>query len=91
MRSANHVKEAALAGADVATIPTSMIKSLADHVLTEKGVAQFTKHWAARRKLTILFSNRGDTRVKGDHYKAALQSTLRLFYDLISLSLLRQR
>ena len=47
MRSANHVKEAALASADVATIPPAVIKALADHVLTEKGIAQFTKDWAA--------------------------------------------
>lgn len=47
IRSANHVKEAALAGADVATIPASVIKSLANHVLTDKGLAQFEKDWAA--------------------------------------------
>ncbi|WP_426034374.1 fructose-6-phosphate aldolase [Cypionkella sp. TWP1-2-1b2] len=47
IRSANHVKEAALAGADVATIPASVIKGLANHVLTEKGLEQFAKDWAA--------------------------------------------
>ncbi|SFD03692.1 fructose-6-phosphate aldolase [Tropicimonas isoalkanivorans] len=47
IRSANHVKEAALAGADVATIPPAVIKSLAKHVLTDKGLDQFAKDWAA--------------------------------------------
>ncbi|WP_054007109.1 fructose-6-phosphate aldolase [Cypionkella psychrotolerans] len=47
IRSANHVKEAALAGADVATIPPNVIKSLANHVLTDKGLEQFAKDWAA--------------------------------------------
>lgn len=47
IRSANHVKEAAIAGSDIATIPPAVIKGLAKHVLTDKGLAQFTKDWAA--------------------------------------------
>lgn len=47
IRSANHVKDAAIAGADVATIPASVIKGLASHVLTDKGLDQFAKDWAA--------------------------------------------
>ncbi|BBU54275.1 putative transaldolase [Mameliella alba] len=47
IRSANHVKEAAIAGADVATIPPGVIKGLADHALTDKGLDQFAKDWAA--------------------------------------------
>ncbi|MFZ7091983.1 fructose-6-phosphate aldolase [Primorskyibacter sp. 2E233] len=47
VRTANHVKDAALAGADVATIPPGVIKGLATHVLTDKGLDQFTKDWAA--------------------------------------------
>ncbi|AUJ65689.1 fructose-6-phosphate aldolase (plasmid) [Aestuarium zhoushanense] len=47
IRTANHVKDAALAGADVSTIPPSVIKSLANHVLTDKGLEQFAKDWAA--------------------------------------------
>lgn len=47
IRSPNHVKEAALAGADVATIPPAVIKSLANHVLTDIGLEQFAKDWAA--------------------------------------------
>lgn len=47
IRSANHVKEAAIAGADVATIPPSVIKGLVKHILTDKGLEQFSKDWAA--------------------------------------------
>ncbi|WP_167644868.1 fructose-6-phosphate aldolase [Mameliella alba] len=47
IRSANHVKEAAIAGADVATIPPGVIKGLAAHTLTDKGLDQFAKDWAA--------------------------------------------
>lgn len=47
IRSANHVKDAAIAGADVATIPASVIKGLASHLLTNKGLDQFAKDWAA--------------------------------------------
>jgi transaldolase len=41
IRSPNHVKLSALAGADVATIPASVIKSLVNHPLTDKGLAAF--------------------------------------------------
>ncbi len=47
IRTANHVKEAALAGADVATAPAAVLKSLAQHPLTDKGLAQFVKDWAS--------------------------------------------
>lgn len=43
IRTGNHVREAALAGADVATIPANVIKTLAAHVLTDKGLEQFSK------------------------------------------------
>lgn len=45
IRSPNHVKEAALVGADVATCPASVIKSLVNHPLTDKGLAQFVADW----------------------------------------------
>ena len=46
IRSINHVKEAALIGADVATIPPSVIKSLVKHPLTDKGLDAFLADWA---------------------------------------------
>ena len=41
IRSPNHVKMSALAGADVATMPPGVIKTLANHPLTDKGLAAF--------------------------------------------------
>jgi transaldolase len=41
IRSVSHVREAALAGADVATIPIEIFKKLLDHPLTDKGLAAF--------------------------------------------------
>jgi transaldolase len=40
-----HVLDAALAGADVSTIPFSVFKQLVHHPLTDKGLAQFLKDW----------------------------------------------
>ena len=45
IRSPNQVKLAALAGADVATIPPSVIKGLVRHPLTDKGIAAFMADW----------------------------------------------
>ena len=41
IRSVSHVREAALAGADVSTIPTEIFKKLLSHPLTDKGLAVF--------------------------------------------------
>jgi transaldolase len=41
IRSVSHVRESALAGADVATIPGSIFKLLLNHPLTDKGLAAF--------------------------------------------------
>lgn len=46
LRTTNHVKQAALAGADVSTIPPSIIKGLVKHPLTDKGLDQFVADWA---------------------------------------------
>jgi len=45
IRSPVHVKEVALAGADVATIPAAVLKSLAQHPLTDKGLEAFMADW----------------------------------------------
>ena len=45
IRTPNHITEAALAGADVATIPPAVIYKLADHPLTKSGLEQFVKDW----------------------------------------------
>ncbi len=41
IRNANHVKQAALIGADVMTAPPGVIRALANHPLTDKGLAAF--------------------------------------------------
>jgi transaldolase len=47
IRTTAHVREAALAGADCATIPPAVFKGLLVHPLTERGLQQFTADWAA--------------------------------------------
>jgi transaldolase len=45
IRSAGHVRDAAIAGADCATIPPAVFKSLYKHVLTDAGLEAFLKDW----------------------------------------------
>jgi len=45
VRTALHVKQVALIGADVATCPPTVIKSLVKHPLTDKGIEQFMADW----------------------------------------------
>ncbi len=45
IRTPNHVKLAALAGADVATVPAAVLKSLVKHPLTDKGLESFLADW----------------------------------------------
>ncbi len=45
IRTVNHVKEAALIGADVATVPPAILKALVKHPLTDAGIAQFVADW----------------------------------------------
>lgn len=46
VRSPQHVVQAALMGAHVATIPPNVIRQLFAHPLTDKGLAQFVADWA---------------------------------------------
>ena len=45
VRTALHVKQVALIGADVATCPPAIIKGLVKHPLTDKGIEQFLADW----------------------------------------------
>ncbi len=45
IRHVTHVRDAALAGADVATMPVGIFKQLAYHPLTDKGLAAFLEDW----------------------------------------------
>ena len=45
IRTINHVKQCALLGADVATIPIEVFEKLVKHPLTDTGLNQFTTDW----------------------------------------------
>ena len=46
IRHPRHVTEAAMIGADVATMPTAVLKKLLLHPLTDRGLDQFLNDWA---------------------------------------------
>ena len=45
IRSANHVTQAALMGADIATVPFGVLKKMVQHPLTDRGLEAFLKDW----------------------------------------------
>lgn len=45
IRSANHVTQSALMGADIATVPFGVLKKCVEHPLTDCGLASFLKDW----------------------------------------------
>lgn len=45
VRSANHVTQSALMGADIATVPFKVLGNLAKHPLTDRGLESFKKDW----------------------------------------------
>jgi transaldolase len=45
VRHPMHIVDAALIGADVCTIPFKVIKQLASHPLTDKGLDAFLNDW----------------------------------------------
>jgi transaldolase len=47
LRTPNHVRDAALAGADCCTLPPSTFSALYKHNLTDAGLSAFLKDWAA--------------------------------------------
>ncbi|WP_029042215.1 fructose-6-phosphate aldolase [Cucumibacter marinus] len=53
IRSVNHVSQSAVAGADVATIPPTVIRKLAHHPLTDKGLKQFVEDWKSTGQTII--------------------------------------
>lgn len=50
IRTTDHVKQAALIGADVATLPPAILRELVAHPLTDRGLALFTADWAKTRQ-----------------------------------------
>ena len=49
IRNPLHMTQAALAGAHVATLPFKVLQQMVHHPLTDKGIDQFKKDWAAAR------------------------------------------
>ncbi len=47
IRTTVHVTECALAGADIATVPYSIIEQMTKHPMTEQGIAKFQKDYKA--------------------------------------------
>ena len=45
VRNPIHVKEAALCGAHICTLPFAVIKQLMQHPLTDAGIDKFLKDW----------------------------------------------
>jgi transaldolase len=50
IRHSRHVSEAALAGADVATVPFAVLEKLFRHPLTDRGVERFLADWEEYRR-----------------------------------------
>jgi transaldolase len=56
MRHPRHVVDAAMIGADVATLPPEVLRKLLQHPLTDRGLDQFLSDWkslAARAKASV--------------------------------------
>jgi transaldolase len=45
VRSPEHIRQSALIGADVATLPPEVLRSLIAHPLTDKGLEAFLADW----------------------------------------------
>jgi transaldolase len=45
LRNVTHVKQAAMIGADVATVPPAVLRALVHHPLTDKGLELFLSDW----------------------------------------------
>ena len=54
IRHPSHVIEAALNGADVATIPPEVIEKLFNHPLTDIGLAKFLEDWKLRDRKSVV-------------------------------------
>jgi len=50
VRNPTHVLDAAMIGADIATIPLKVILQLAKHPLTDRGIESFLADWEKRKK-----------------------------------------
>lgn len=53
LRHVTHVVDAARAGADVATVPSAILRQMIAHPLTDKGIAAFTADWAKTGQVIV--------------------------------------
>jgi len=60
IRNPLHVLDSALIGADIATIPFNVLKKLASHVLTDKGIKAFLDDWKKTGQEQTPREQRGD-------------------------------
>ncbi len=58
IRHPQHVTQAALAGADIATLPFKVLQQMVHHPLTDKGIVQFRADWEKAR--AALAAKKGD-------------------------------
>lgn len=54
IRSQQHIVDASLAGADIATIPPSVIEKMSKHPLTDQGLETFLADWATTKQTLIV-------------------------------------
>lgn len=52
IRHPQHVTQSAMVGADIATVPYNIIKSMVKHPLTDKGIDSFLKDWEKLKSCT---------------------------------------
>ncbi len=50
IRNADHVRQAALLGADISTIPPKIFDKMVGHDMTDKGLAAFLRDWENRQQ-----------------------------------------
>ena len=50
VRNTEHVREAMLLGAHIATVPPKIIQGMVSHHMTDKGLAAFLKDWETRKQ-----------------------------------------
>jgi transaldolase len=50
IRHTQHVEQAALAGAHIATVPTAVVRKLVKHPLTDIGLERFLSDWDSRKQ-----------------------------------------
>jgi transaldolase len=63
IRHPRHMTEAALAGAHIATVPLKILRQMIHHPLTETGILQFRKDWAAVEKRSQMKKQVDDARM----------------------------